>query len=133
MRVRLKLNPGQQGTKHLLRQYGDRLVCVRYRYDEKSKKRYTTVELIVDEEPWQPYATKPDTIARIVIGYHEADLRQKVKDAGGRKNRLLGFRLLGRKRVFQCSKSTKTWKIPYKTVRKLGLMKRIIGKEVQPQ
>ena len=24
MRVRLKLNPGQRGTKHLSRQYGDR-------------------------------------------------------------------------------------------------------------
>jgi hypothetical protein len=116
LRVRLKLNPGQQGTKHLHRHYGDRLVCVRYRYDEKSKKRYTTVELIVEEEPWQPYTTKPDTIVRIAIGYHEADLRQKVKDAGGK-----------------WSKSTKTWKIPYKTVRKLGLMKRIIGKGTQPQ
>jgi hypothetical protein len=116
LRVRLKLNPGQPGTKHLLRQYGDRLVCVRYRYDEKSKKRYTTVELIVAEEPWLTDTTKPDTIVRIVIGYNEVDLRQKVKDAGGK-----------------WSKSTKTWKIPYKTVRKLGLMKRIIHKEIQPQ
>jgi hypothetical protein len=34
------------------------------------------------------------------------DLRQKVKDAGGK-----------------WSKSTKTWKIPYKTARKSGLKK----------
>jgi len=33
MRVRLHLKPGQQGTRRLLEEYGDRLVCVRYRYD----------------------------------------------------------------------------------------------------
>jgi len=51
MRVRLKLKPGQRGTKNLVNQYGDRLICVRYRYDEKTGKRYTTVELIVAEAP----------------------------------------------------------------------------------
>ncbi len=37
------------GTKKLLAQYGKRLVCVRYRYDEERRERYKTVELIVDE------------------------------------------------------------------------------------
>ena len=128
MRVRLNLNPGQDGTKHLLRQYKDRPVCVRYPYDEKNKKQYTTVELIVEQEPWQP-----DTKVRIASGYNEADLQQKVKDTSGRKNRLSGCRLSGRKLVLKCSKSTKTWKIPFKTVRKPGLIQRIIGKEIQPQ
>jgi len=32
--VRLILRPGQNGTKKLLEKYGDRLVSVRYRYDE---------------------------------------------------------------------------------------------------
>jgi hypothetical protein len=31
MRTLLNLEPGQKGTKQLLTQYGDRLVCVRYR------------------------------------------------------------------------------------------------------
>ena len=61
MRVRLKLKPGQRGTKHLLKQFGDRLVCVRYRYDEKARKRYKTVELIESEEPWNPTGLKPDS------------------------------------------------------------------------
>ena len=47
MRTRLHLKPGQKGTKQLLAQYGDTLVCVRYRYDEQRKKRFKTVELIV--------------------------------------------------------------------------------------
>ena len=109
MRVRLKLKPGQRGTKHLLKQYGDRLLCVRYRYDEKTRKRYTTVELVVAEEPWQPHRFKPDDIVLVKIAFDELDLRQKIKDAGGR-----------------WSKSTKTWKLPYKTARKFGLKKRIV-------
>ena len=54
MRTRLILKPGQRGTKRLGKQYGDRLLCVRYRYDEKRRKRLKTVELIVDEVDWQP-------------------------------------------------------------------------------
>ena len=48
-RVRLNLKPGQKGTKQLLAQYGDRLVCVRYRYDAYRKKRLKTVEILVAE------------------------------------------------------------------------------------
>jgi hypothetical protein len=43
------LKPGQKGTKALLEQYGDKLLCVRYRYDEKRQVRIKTVELIVSE------------------------------------------------------------------------------------
>jgi len=46
MRTGLKLRPGQRGTKKLLAQCGDRLVCIRYRYDEEKKKRFKTIELI---------------------------------------------------------------------------------------
>lgn len=48
MRIRSTVQPGQPGAKKLLPQYGDRLVCVRYRYDEQRKKRFKTVELIVE-------------------------------------------------------------------------------------
>ena len=93
----------------LVKQYGNRLVCVRYRYDEKARKRYTTVELIESEEPWKPPPFGPDSIVRIKIAFDEIDLRQKIKEVGGR-----------------WSQSTKTWKMPYKTARVLGLKKRII-------
>ena len=39
MEARLKLKPGQNGTKRLVEKYGDALVCVRYRYDEASRTR----------------------------------------------------------------------------------------------
>jgi hypothetical protein len=31
MKTRVKLKPGQKGTKKLVERYGDALVCVRYR------------------------------------------------------------------------------------------------------
>lgn len=52
MDTKLTLKPGKRGTKKLVRKYGDRLICVRYRYDDKKKMRYKTVELIIDARPW---------------------------------------------------------------------------------
>ena len=57
-RVRLHLKPGQKGTKQLLAQYGDRLICVRYRYDAQRKKRLKTVELLVAERDWDPHGRR---------------------------------------------------------------------------
>ncbi len=47
MDFRVALKPGQKGTRRLATRYGDRLVCVRYRYDKVKRKRYKTIELIV--------------------------------------------------------------------------------------
>ena len=47
-RTKASLKPGDKGTAKHYDKYGDDLICVRYRYDEKSRKRITTVELIVD-------------------------------------------------------------------------------------
>ncbi len=58
MRVLLHLKPGQKGTKKLSAQYGDRLVCVRYRYDAQRNKRFKTIELIVEERDWAPSAPR---------------------------------------------------------------------------
>lgn len=43
MEARLKLKPGQNGTKKLLTRYGERLVCVRYRCDEARAMCFTTM------------------------------------------------------------------------------------------
>ncbi len=84
MEIKATLSPGQNGTKQLLKEYGDQLVCVRYRYDKTEGKRYKTVELIVDEQNWQPgVSLKPDQKVHIRIGYGERELRERVKAAGG--------------------------------------------------
>jgi hypothetical protein len=54
MHIRKTLQPQQDGAKKLLAQYGEQLICVRYRYDDKRQKRFKTVEIVVEEEPWTP-------------------------------------------------------------------------------
>lgn len=84
MQIKATTKPGQDGTKHYLRQYGDQFICVRYRYDKHRQKRITTVELAVDEQDWVPGVTfPPDRQVLIRVGYGETDLREQVKLAGG--------------------------------------------------
>jgi len=49
MPTRVSLVPGQRGTKKLLAEYGERLVRVRYRYDEPTGRSFKMIELIVEE------------------------------------------------------------------------------------
>ncbi len=117
MKTRLKLIPGQRGTKKLLQTYGDQLVCVRYRYDEIRNRRYKTVELIVDEVPWVASITskkhkRPDESYKLVsvrIEYGEIQIRNKVKEAGGKWNSI-----------------EKVWSMPYRKAVECGLEKRIV-------
>ena len=115
MRIFLHLKPGQKGTRQLLSQYGDRLVCVRYRYDAQQKKRFKTVELIVAECPWEP--PRPyipaDTLVDLRIGFAEVDIRERVKQAGGKKWNL----------------HRKVWELRYAQVVALKLETRIVEHE----
>ena len=54
MEVIKNLKSGADGTKRYLRRFGDKLLCVRYRLDKENGKRYTTVELIVDQGEHRP-------------------------------------------------------------------------------
>jgi hypothetical protein len=82
------LQPGQRGTKKLLAQYGDQLICVRYRYDETRQRRLKTVELLVEEAPWCPgrAARKGTLMVGVRVGVQEVPLQRQVKLAGGRWN-----------------------------------------------
>ena len=107
--------PGQPGTKKLQKQHGDRLVCVRYRYDTSRNLMVKTVELIVDEQPWQPNSQRrspPNKRIPIRVGRDEHEVKKLVKAAGGRWNY--------KKRV---------WELAYKQVVKLGLTDRIVQPE----
>jgi hypothetical protein len=111
MKIRRKLTPGEPGTKKWTQKYGDNLVCVRYRYDEKSSKKITTVEIIVNESVWQKNEQNipKNKIMRIRVNYGELNTARLVKAAGGRWN-----------------KQAKIWELPYKEVKALGLEKRIV-------
>lgn len=112
MRVRLTLQPGRRGTKKLLREFGDRLVCVRYRYDEAGRRRLKTAEIIVDERSWIPdpeRTLKGYRTVNLTIDYHEKNLRVKIKRAGGTWN-----------------PEKRAWELPFYIVRQLGLENRIL-------
>ena len=85
MRIRSILKPGQRGTKRLVEQYGESLLCVRYRYDEASRKRLKTIELVIEESDWSPKIAS-ETIVGVQVAFPEADLQQKVRQAGGKWN-----------------------------------------------
>ena len=111
MRTRLKLKPGQRGTKKLLAEYGEQMVCVRYRYDAEHKRRLKTVELIVEEVAWEPRAKKiPDeTVVGVRIEWGERELYYRVKAAGGSWN-----------------KELRVWELRYGQAIALGLETRIV-------
>lgn len=86
MKTRLILKPGQRGTKRLAEEYGDALVCVRFRYDAATRQRLKTVELIVERTDWEPPPEKftEDSLVTVKIAGYETDLRKQIKDAGGK-------------------------------------------------
>ena len=85
MKTHTHLKPGQKGTKRLVEKYGDKLLCVRYRYDKLRGVRLKTVEIIVEEKPDTPSLRYRDTdLVAIVVPYTEKALRDMLKAAGGR-------------------------------------------------
>jgi hypothetical protein len=113
LQTRLSLAPGQNGTKKLLLEYGERLVRVRYRYDTERSVRLKTVELIVETKPWTPRERStrrsPSELVGVSIAYHETQLRGRIKAAGG----------IWRPRQ-------RLWEVDWQTVRDLELQDRVV-------
>ena len=104
---------GPKGTKKLIAEYGDKLLCIRYRYDPQKKKRYKTVELIVEEIDWKP-KQKPDATVAVKVEWGEVELGRQVKRAGGKWNA-----------------AKKAWEMRYDRAMELGLEERIKAVEKQ--
>lgn len=112
MRIRLTRQPGQPGTKQLVAEYGAELLCVRYRYDELQRKRYKTIELVVEECDWNP-SIDTATIVEIRVAYAEKSLQREIRQAGGLWN-----------------PTQRVWEIRYDRAIELGLRDRIVKKNV---
>lgn len=82
-RVTKRINPERPGTKRLLKQHGDALVCVRYRQDPLKLFRFTTVELVVAASLIDPRRFDR-TAFGIHIGPGERQLRLAAIAAGAR-------------------------------------------------
>lgn len=101
-----KLHPDQKGTRRLTERFGDRLVCVRYRTDPESGRRFTTVEIVVEERS----PTPPEPSHQLVrVGWKETQLRDAIKASGG---------------IWM--PDMKLWKVSGSTIRRLKLKKRIV-------
>jgi hypothetical protein len=88
MKTRLILKAGQPGTKRLVAKYGDSLLCVRFKYDEKSRQRLKTVELIIERSDWSPPAPRysAESLVPLKIAAYDMQHRQEAKAAGARWN-----------------------------------------------
>ncbi|MDQ3280299.1 MAG: hypothetical protein M3Q69_02700 [Acidobacteriota bacterium] len=112
LKTRLTLKPGRPGTKRLFAEYGSRLVCVRYRYDEELQTRCKTIELIIEEVPWRhtlPPQPQPDDIVHVRIRFEEEAIRDALKRRGA---------------IY--SRETKTWITRYEHALALRLVERIV-------
>jgi hypothetical protein len=123
MEIRTVRRPGEKGTRKLVEKYGERLICIRYRYDPARKKRLKTVELIVSEEDWQPPEPHPQELkptgfgpeqfyvqrVGVRLAYNEVDLRRQVKAVGG-----------------TWDPAERLWFLPEEHVRRLGLLQRVV-------
>jgi len=113
MITRLKLKPGQKGTKTLVEKYGDALVCVRYRYDKNSRIRLKTVELIIEKKELPPPRQRKEetdgTLVPVSIPYGARELGIIARAMGG-----------------AWDPDVKLWYIPAEKVRGTELEKHII-------
>lgn len=114
-RVLKTMAPGQAGTKRWKDQFGDALLCVRYREHIAQGRRYTTVELIVEDramtaraDPGRLSGAEADPQLGVRIRAHELELRHAVKQAGAKWDPDVGL-----------------WFLPASEVRRLGLLDRV--------
>ena len=111
MKTKRILQAGQPGTKKLVERYGDNLICVRHRYDDQNKRMCKTIEIIIEDKPWQENNKKIPKYESvdIRIGYNEIELRRRIKEYGGR-----------------WEPQRKVWQLPYEKVKELELLNRIV-------
>jgi len=112
MEVEKTLRPSAHGTRKYVERSSDRLVCVRHRRNPALGRRFTTVEVVVDERLYPATsvlsAFSAPTSILVRIGYEESELRRLVKEGGGRR-----------------LPEAKLWEVPTQTVGLLGLQERV--------
>lgn len=119
MIVKTFFKPVDSETRKLFNQYGEQLLCVRYCYDTETNTRYKTLELVVEETPFQPavsdsyYSSPPQATPYVGL---KVDLDEKFVLDSLRK--MGGF----------WSPQDRLWYAPELYVRRIGLHQRIVKK-----
>ncbi len=117
MKIKRIVKPGDPGTKKLVQRFGEKLVCVRYRYDDENNRVLKTVELIIEDTEWKRDREKipKNKVMCLRVDINETKLQKRIRENGGKWD--------GKERV---------WRLPYKDVLELGLTDRRMkgGKKV---
>jgi hypothetical protein len=101
--------PGNPGSIKETNLYGDKLVCIRYKYDVEKQTNIKTIEIVTEINKVKKSHRIPyNKVVFVKIGYNEKHLRRIVKSAGG---------------VWKPGK--KLWQMRYGDVKNLGLTERI--------
>ena len=79
--VAKKIKPSQRGAIKLARNYGDELLCVRYRENSDGTERLTTVELVVERVVIQK---RDDPVVSFKLKQDEIDLRRRAMAKGAK-------------------------------------------------
>ncbi len=116
--VRKTMRPGEKGTHRFVRDWGERLVCVRYRFDPKSRVRCTTVELVAaNPRPWSPpRRPAPSTWVALRIDGDDRKAVRKLRDARAWWDRETGL-----------------WRTRYDVAERLRLRNRIVDPRQAPR
>lgn len=115
MQVIRTIQPGQPGSRRFQKHWGDSLVAVRYR--RNNRKLITTIEIIVDERVQSEppislnavHAHQRRKMVAVRIAYEESSLRNAAKANRAR-----------------WSVEQKVWVMPYSTAVALGLQSRVV-------
>ena len=111
MMIKKTLLPGDPGTKAVTEKFGEKLICIRYRYDPEKQMRLKTAEIILEAKVWKPDKKRipGNKLIKIRVGKFETTVQTLVQSYGGKR-----------------TDQTNTWLLPYCTIKKLNLQKRII-------
>lgn len=119
MIVKTLFKPVDSETRKLFDQYGEQLLCVRYCYDTEKNTRYKTLELLVEETPFQAAVSDTDCYsppqATPYVGLKVEPDERSVLDS---LRKMGGF----------WSPQDRLWYAPELYVRRIGLQQRIIKK-----
>jgi len=108
-RVVKKFSPHQAGARKLAQRYGGALVCVRHRHNFEGTRRYTTVELVVEQLPISRRLPDQQLVA-VRVGTSEAEIRRRIIDSAG-----------------QWDASLRAWWMTRSTARQLRLLRRVVA------
>ena len=82
---------------------------MRYRYDKQRRVRLKTVEIIVEERPWQPpFRFRDEDLTPVPVGYGETAVREQLRKVRAMWN-----------------PEAKVWLVPYGKIRGTELETRI--------